>query len=254
MRTIIKDLSDEQKIRQAINMLRTAPETGDRCFAADQLGHLSKNLRKSLKEKVIESLIEALDKGNMWVAKSAAASLGTFGPAATKAIPVLVRTLRLADSDVAWNSAQALGAMGPAASEAVPALLEVIKENQSKHLFNNRHNICVYATQALGAIGSRAAQAIPNLLSLLSHENPYLRIHAAIAIMRIDPTNQRARDSLENFLKERDIEVRRQTIWALEDMGQAATIAKDLIKVATANEDEAVRSAASRILENLSQN
>jgi len=244
---LLKDPGDKQALSLILNMLKHDDDTVARANAATTLGGLGAGIGVSIKDTAVPALIEALEKDDMAVKDAAARALRLYGPLAKGAIPVLRRSLVPSDGSVAWHSADALGAMGPIAYEAVPDLVKVIKERQSEFL-DDRPHICEFATKALGEIGPLAKEAIPELVPLLTHENPYLRIYVAVAIIRIDPANQQSLKMLESLLKDQNVDIRRNTLWTLKDSGREAGPAKYIVKASLRDRDAAVRTAASQLL------
>jgi hypothetical protein len=68
-----------------------------------------------------------------------------------------------------------------------------------------------------------------------------------LSIMRIEPANQKAIGALEVLIKERNVQVRRVTMWSLAEIGIAARPARKLIQAAEADADESVRLAAVKL-------
>jgi hypothetical protein len=157
---------------------------------------------------LIPVLVELLDDAEMQKRIFAAASLGSFGPAAAEAvpalieasndtnsilrntiitalgdiggslvIPTLIQALHNSDSDPRYLAAQALEKMGPAAAPAVPDLIDTIDD---KSLM-----VADMAIRALRAIGPEADEAIPVLIKLLEDENWLLDSGAADALKNI---------------------------------------------------------------------
>lgn len=76
--------------------------------------------------------------------------------------------------------AEALGWIGPAAKKAVPALTRILLASGIEP------NVCSASAEALGLIGVDAKTALPALKQLLNHDDALVRIHAALALLRID--------------------------------------------------------------------
>jgi HEAT repeat protein len=111
---------------------------------------------------------------------SAAAALGSIGPAAKGAVPALLEAWKEGADSGAVTALQALGQIGPEAKSAVPDLIGVL----------TRHK-CVVAAQALGKMGPAAKLAVPALLEAVSRGKDYhdweLQSAAAAALNQIDP-------------------------------------------------------------------
>jgi HEAT repeat protein len=245
---LLKNPNDKQALSVILSLMRDKNGI-NRANAAAVLGEVGEDVSGSINDEAVPALINLLDKGDEFDKRAAACALRKFGPHAKAAIPVLIKNLTPSDRDVAWCSAEALGTMNELAYEAVPDLVKVIKEGQSEYQDNSSTNISPFATKALGEIGSAAKDAVSDLASLLNHKNPYFRIRLAVAIIRIDPTNQQALGVLESLLKDQDVEVRRNTIWTLKDIGEEARPAKNLVRtVYLKDSDASVTSAASELL------
>lgn len=107
----------------------------------------------------------------------------------------------------------------------------------------------VARANAASTFGTVAASgAVPDLTLLLKHRNPYLRARLAVALIRIDPANSDAIRVLEQLLKDQDVQVRRVTIWELDNCGEEAAPAKAIIRRAVTDSDESVRVAATKLL------
>ena len=109
------------------------------------------------------------------------------------------------------------------------------------------------AANALGNIGDPAA--VPYLIPLLRHSNPQLVVWAAFALTRL------GRDSfnvLENMMQVDDVDVRRSTILAFQQLGDQRAI--PLLLAVTNDEskrfsaDSTLGEAALRALEHLGYN
>ncbi|WP_406497403.1 PBS lyase [Streptomyces sp. NBC_00846] len=101
-------------------------------------------------------------------------ALGSFGPAAHSAAPELRTLLRRPGSVLATEAAQALWAVDGDADAVLPVLIEGL---QAERVHERRS-----AVNALGRLGTRAALTAPRLRALLRHEEPWLRVDAAVAL------------------------------------------------------------------------
>jgi HEAT repeat protein len=244
---LLKNPQDQQGWAVIFKYLKDS-DTVARGNAIVAIGNVGEKKGAEIKEVAMPILIEALEKDNVFVRRDAAQALKNFGRHGEAAIPALIKNLRPSDSDVAWFSAEALGGMGELAAEAVPELVQVIKENESSYVDNSVYSICPFAAKALGEIGSVAKEAVPTLESLLNHQNPYFRAELAVALIRIDPNNQKSLTALSSLLKDQDDEVRWKTINGLEHIGKQARPAKKLIEAALKDKDADVSIAAADLL------
>ncbi|MET9916427.1 HEAT repeat domain-containing protein [Streptomyces sp. NPDC006435] len=109
-----------------------------------------------------------------WLRTAALRALAAFGPAAHGAVPELRALLRSPGSASATEVAQALWAVDGDADAVLPVLIEGL---QAEHVHERRS-----AVNALGGLGARAEVTAPRLRALLGHEDPWLRLDAAIAL------------------------------------------------------------------------
>jgi HEAT repeat protein len=243
---LIADPQDKRALADIVYVLRFDSSIVARGNAASALGTVAERHAALIKDVAVPALIDALDRDTIGVKDAAARSLVKFGPFAKNATPVLIKSLTPSDTSVAWFSAEALGNIGEEASEAVPALVKVIEDTQATCSDDSAH-ICHYAVTALGEIGMAARRAIPQLELMLNSKNLYFKARLAVAIMRIEPANQKAIGALEVLIKERNVQVRRVTMWSLAEIGIAARPARKLIQAAEADADESVRLAAVKL-------
>ena len=96
-------------------------------FAVDESG-VETRLNDGLKiaglpsDVTVESLVDALEHGNVRERDRAALTLGWFGPNAAEAVPTLIDALTDENRGLQIRAAYALGKIGPAAAAAIPAL------------------------------------------------------------------------------------------------------------------------------------
>ncbi len=126
-------------------------------------------------------------------------ALGSFGCAASPAVPVLVRALHDSDLRIRWFAAESLALMGPASKAAVPALIEALRSRDvaaagvfrgvGTFMFGAMDDgpIRLIAAEALGRIGPEAKAAIPDLIAALSGPDSRVRSEAARALGGIGP-------------------------------------------------------------------
>ncbi len=126
-------------------------------------------------------------------------ALGSFGSAASPAVPGLVAALRDPDLRIRWFAAEALALIGPSAKAAVPALIEALRSRDVAAAGVLRGNgafmfgamedgpIRLIAAEALGRIGPSAKAAIPDLIAAVSGPDSRVRSEAARALGGIGP-------------------------------------------------------------------
>jgi HEAT repeat protein len=124
--------------------------------------------------EVLRVLRGAPEYRGQWLRTAALRALGSFGPAAHSAVPELRTLLRRPGSTSAIEAAQALWAVDGDADTVLPVLIEGL---QAERVHERRS-----AVNALGGLGTRAAVTAPRLRALLRHEEPWLRVDAAVAL------------------------------------------------------------------------
>ncbi|MFF2405833.1 HEAT repeat domain-containing protein [Streptomyces sp. NPDC058092] len=124
--------------------------------------------------EVLRVLRGAPEYRGEWLRTAALRALGSFGPAAHSAVPELRTLLRRPGSTSATEAAQALWAVDGDADAVLPVLIEGL---QAERVHERRS-----AVNALGRLGTRAAVTAPRLRALLRHEEPWLRVDAAVAL------------------------------------------------------------------------
>lgn len=157
----------------------------------------------------VPALIDLLN--DSYFRYGAALCLGTIGPAASVAVPMLIPWLEEEDVALRYSAANALGGIGRATPEAAPALLKHLNDTNEfvrdsvKLALGKLHvgpeivvPILIQELQtgrrlsrskirALGAYGVEAKQAVPVLLELYRSTFADLELDIANAIKAIDP-------------------------------------------------------------------
>ncbi|MGW1709855.1 HEAT repeat domain-containing protein, partial [Streptomyces sp. NPDC002206] len=127
--------------------------------------------------EVLRVLRGAPEYRGEWLRTSALRALGSFGPAAHCAVPELRALIRRPGTAAATEAAQALWAVDGDAEAVLPVLVEGLR---AEHAHERRS-----AVTALGGLGARAEAAAPRLRALLSHDELWLRVDAAIALWEV---------------------------------------------------------------------
>src|SRR6476619_315909 len=122
---------------------------------------------------------------------AAAREIAQLGPKHGKAVPLLIASL---DDDSEFVRQAVTGALTRIGKTAVPALTEAL---QSPRRWTRRQ-----ATLALAHIGADAKPASATLSRLLQDADRDVRAFAALALVRIDPTNK---DTLPLVIKGLDV-------------------------------------------------
>jgi len=201
----------------------------------------------------------------------AIAALGSIGPAAKPAAPVLVAVFAQSDDNLAGRAAQALGKMG---KPVLPKVLEASKNADSRTR--------AYAALALGQIDVGADRKVPRLVAMLRDEDklvrdkaavvlvglgdvavPYLvetltddpdwraRGHAALALGRMTPPSVDAVPSLTAAIDDANETVRQIACWSLGEIGPGAAPAVTKLSDALKSPDVGLRRTAAWALGNV---
>ncbi|MFD8797892.1 HEAT repeat domain-containing protein [Streptomyces atroolivaceus] len=134
--------------------------------------------------EVLRVLRGAPEYRGEWLRTAALRALAAFGPAALCAVPELRRLIRRPGTAAATEAAEALWAVTGDADAVLPVLVEGLRAEQV-------HD-CRAAASALGGLGRRAGAAAPRLRALLAHEEPWLRVDAAIALLEVSGRSDEA--------------------------------------------------------------
>jgi len=132
--------------------------------AAEAMGFM-----KCPNQDVIETLIEALGKGDENVRTAAARAIGGIGPKAAKSVPALIDALGEKSFRIRQAALLALARMGPHAAPAVKLLIGFLKDPAPR--FRE------LAAHALGSIGPAAKPAVEMLHKLAA--DPQATVQAA---------------------------------------------------------------------------
>jgi len=203
----------------------------------------------------IPALTAALDDKNRSLRASAAFTLSRIGPDAKVATPKLIALLRappdaeevnaIFDQIVRKNAAMALGRITRGSDVAVESLIAALDDKGLE--------VAVYAAMALGEIGPPAKAAIQPLQGFVKTEkDARIRIHAAAALMRIDP--QFAKSSMKiliSGLTDERMFVRYNALGALGELGPLAEEAVPALQKLLQDPDERIQDDAARTLKKI---
>ena len=217
---LIKQLSHRSRMYR----INAAAVLGEAARGSDNVG-------AAIAPEAVPALSKMLAEGNEFEQRAAAFALREYGKHAAPALPVLRKRITPSDRDVAWFSADAIRNIGPPAAEALPELTNALKEqlNRCRGYFSPCTRSFI---PAIGAIGPGATTAKPDLEVLLEHEDPYLRMAAAVALLQVDVKHQRAYTTLAELLNSNNAELKERTLRTLKESGSAAEAAKPLIETA----------------------
>jgi HEAT repeat protein len=223
---------EEQRIQELIVLLKS-PQRDRRRQAVEAIQQLGPSASVA-----VPFLMEALADKDGLVRYRASVALACIGPKAAEAIPLLCKILKdhsendvnrgiaanalgrigkaslpslldllkEKDWEVKSHAAQALRYLGPEAKPALPALLELL---QDRHL-------CRTVVDSIKAVGPAA---VPELIKALENPNPYTRVYAATALLKIDPEQEAGMRTLITSLRDNEPGVRTQAARALTHRG-----------------------------------
>ncbi|MFF2012876.1 HEAT repeat domain-containing protein [Streptomyces sp. NPDC058195] len=162
--------------------------------------------------EVLRVLRGAPEYRGEWVRTAALRAIGSFGPVARAAVPELRTLLRSPGAASATEVARALWAVEGDAGAVLPVLVEGLRAERVHEVRG--------AVRALGGLGERAFVVAPRLRALLGHEEPWLRVDAAIALWEV---SGRAGESVAALLAawEQNRHVRVRVAEGLARMGAA---------------------------------
>ncbi len=180
----------------------------------------------------LAKLLTVKDNGVDWldgVRWSAAEAIGSIGPAAAAAVPVLIAVLR--DKQQRHNGRHfslALARIGPAAKDAVPTLLEVLKESDDSFyrcvalVFGTGRNLRPVTVFVKECFGSRPYEFVMDKLETVHSQHRELRKAIIYTLGSIGPDAAIAVPQLIEFVKDRKCYENENAIVALGEIGPGA--------------------------------
>ncbi len=174
-------------------------------------------------------------------------ALGSFGPDAATAVPLLIRTLHDPEPRIRWFAIEALALIGPTAKAAVPALIEALRSKDvaaagiirgiGMFMFGEMDDgpIRLIAAEALGRIGPDAKAAIPDLIAAMGDPDSRVRAEAARALGGIGPDAAAAIPDLVRLLTRSHPAPAAE--WAKESLTQIGTPAVPALLEVLRNDD-----------------
>ena len=227
LRAAAENLRQNPQDKQSLSLLVKQLSHRNRVFrsnAAAVLGEAvqgADHVSAAIAPEAVPALAKLLNDGDQYNQRAAANALKQFGGHALPALPVLRKRLTPSDRDLAWASADAIRNIGSPAAEALPELTRALKENVNR--CRGYSSPCSRSfIPAIGALGPSATAAKPDLEILLDHEDPYLRMAAAVALLEIDGKHPRAATEVAQLLKSDDVELKEQTLVTLKESGISA--------------------------------
>jgi HEAT repeat protein len=157
--------------------------------------------------------------------REAIKAIGSLGPAARPALPVLIRATRDENQEVRFWAVDGLRRMGRDARDAAPALVTVLGDDVRP--------VQEAARSALEAIGP---VTVPLLVPLLRNPDPWLRANAAEALGVIGSPKSRAVPEIARLLSDDSLWVRASAAWSLGHFGPEARKTVGPLTIALAEE------------------
>ncbi len=195
-----------------------------------------------LGERAVDLMRAGLTDDSTDARENAAEALAALGPSAAPAVPDLVKALKDENEYVRWEVAGALGSIGDKASTAVPPLLAALAAEDPDNEYARREFI-----EALGDIGADAENVVPVLIAQL--EDSEVAWTAIDALGNFGAAAAAAVPKLLPHLEHADEYHRGVTADTLGEIGpKSAPALEDLLRLASEDEDEDVRSRAARAL------
>jgi HEAT repeat protein len=224
-------------------------------------------------ERILPAIEQVLGKADKQTARDAIAALAGFGE---PAVPALVNALKLAEHRAVIASI--LAEMGPSAKAAVPALVDIVKTDKRSSV--RRESLIALgaiapgapevvaaaaaalndpdersgraACYVLGSAGPAASSAEGELTKKLDGDDPALAIASAWALVKIQPNRPQLAPKLVPLLVKGfefdEPMFRAGAASALGDLGPLAKDAAPVLKKASTDPDERIRTLATEAL------
>jgi HEAT repeat protein len=214
-------------------------------------------------------------------------ALGTMGPEAKDAVPVLMKLAKeaaaapldgpLENHGRAVHLMVALGRIGPAAKEAAPLLVAVLKDKNLRpgdplqlhaleavrqigaspqdlapmlleHIKTGKGPQLLYL-ETLAAIAVPDKDSLPYLQKALGDKNPQIRLFAVRLVGKVDPNDTAVVSVLIESFQEKDAKLRRQAAQLIGELRpRDEAAAETLERVQREDADEGVRNEAKKAL------
>lgn len=224
--------------KSAISVVKSALDSSDnvvRFQAADALRISGET------DLALGAFLKLLRDSNLEVRIQTVSKIGMLGDASKPAQKELRRLLW--DEELASHAAEAIGRIGPEAKACVGDLiLRLQTSGQPSTTYSA-------ACDALGMIGTDAADAVPALKAMLQHPRSFVRVNAALALLRIANVKD-GEKTLESGLKSRYGQVRSYAAEGLWLLRKDRRSIPELIRILDQHEIETLneRYTACRVL------
>ena len=149
---------------------------------------------------------------------------------------------------VAVEAAETIALFGPNSLICLDQLIKALDRVPDGDGFSLR----ISAANAIGKVGTAAKHAIPRLVKGCKSTNEDIRLASAVALLRIEPTNQTAFDTIKRSLLEAKLHTKSDLLVTLADPGVPRNKAViELMRFATNDENEIISANAERFLQDL---
>ena len=181
----------EEELKALLDKVENAEAASDRSDAILQLQTVTID-----KTRLFPAFIDALKDEDAWVRARAARALGTIGPQAIDALPVLLEAMNdkavaaFGVTPVPKNAVRAILDIGVV---CIPKLMETVK--------GGKPELRVPAINALGRFAQRAEIALPLLIETVENGPDWLRAPTMHALEQIGPKALAALPILTKYLK-----------------------------------------------------
>jgi len=144
--------------------------------------------------RAVPLLVKLVENGEVRTSLAAIDALRAIGPDAAEAVHAVIG--RIAEPEIEGGAIEMLIALGPAAAGAVPNLVGLLRAGKPPPP--------VEIFRILGSIGSAASDAFPAVLSILDDTvaDPQVCVSAAVALGRIAPGDPRSLAALKRVAEE----------------------------------------------------
>ena len=200
--------------------------------------------------RVVAALGAALGAKERKVQLAAADAIWTSGPRARKAVPELIALLESGDG---WGKVTpfmtialpervnlpllALGEMGDDARPAVPVIVRLLKGADEETQ--------LALLGCLGKLGASAKESAGDVRRYLGKETPRVRLRAAVALLCMNPGEEKAIEVVSAALKGDDLEKRGMALEDLARLGpKVKALVPHLVALLDKNENRHFREAA----------
>ena len=207
--------------------------------------HYSRRILGEFGERSLEALpllLEALNSEDSIVRKNAGFFLQTVGPRAKEALPCLIKALeREKDLEARKEMVLCLGIIDSDGEKTVPCLVELLR--------NENIEIEKAVVRSLGAIGDDAEDAVGPLIKLLKKTGDNsLKYQIIRSFESIKSKPEETVPVLISFLKNKDLKLRRISVYALRRYEEKAEEAIPALIRALGDEDLVTRRHSLRSL------